>query len=111
MTQLASARVTGAQQVHDKVPAKVHDDKVRDKARHGGTRRGRRGAARDKHAHGTTRHSSLEREENTRAEGHGDVFGSGAQVPPHAGAIPTRAKVTRQRRPRGGMRRRGDAEG
>ena len=102
MTQLASARVTGAQQVHDKVLTKVHDDKVRDKV-HDTAGRCVGGAARHKHAHGTTRHSSLEQmsERRTRAQkGHGAVFGGGAQVPPHAGAV--RISVR--------MRRRGDAE-
>ena len=78
-------------------------------ARQGTTRRhaawaARRGAAQTCTRHDTTFQSGAnEREENTRAEGHGDVFGSGA------GAIPTRAKVTRRRRPRGGMRRRASA--
>ena len=77
--------MTGAQQVHDKVLAKVHDDKVRDKV-HDTAARGVGGTARHKHAHGTTRHSSLEQmsERRTRAQKGTDVFGGGAQVPPHA---------------------------
>ena len=79
--------VTGAQQVHGKVPAKVHDDKVRDKARHGGTRRGRRGA---KHAHGTTRHSSLEQmsERRTRAQ-KGTATCSEVEVRCHPTQVPS----------------------
>ena len=70
-----------AQQVHDKVLAKVHDDKVRDKV-HDTAARGVGGTARHKHAHGTTRHSSLEQmsERRTRTQKGTDVFGGGAQV-------------------------------
>ena len=83
--------MTGAQQAHDKVLAKVHDDKVRDKV-HDTAWAARRA---HKHAHGTTRHSSLEQmsERRTRAQKGTDVFGGGAQVPPHAcRCIPTRAR-------------------
>ena len=117
--------MTGAQQVHDKVLAKVHDDKVRDKV-HDTAARGVGGAVRHKHAHGTTRHSSLEQmsERRTRAQkGTATCWCHPMQVPSppvqrRHGDDDTAACTWRRRGEDSGavsipvrMRRRGDAEG